>query len=211
MIRFIYADQLSKYPVLADSMFRDRAAQFKERLDWEVTVNENGWEVDQYDQLNPLYTIWEDSKGRHGGSVRIMPTVGRIMTNEHFLDLTGGVQIRSPLIWECTRFCLAPNAPVGVAAALLAAGVELGLRFGLEQALGVIYAKTVPLYRRIGSQPDIIGSRGEGRERISVGLWPISEEARAEISKRSGIPVSVMARWFDASFPARYTEQCIAA
>jgi acyl homoserine lactone synthase len=182
MIRFIYADQLSQYPVLADSMFRDRAAQFRDRLDWEVTVDENGWEVDQYDGLNPLYIIWENAEGRHGGSVRIMPTVGRIMTNEHFLDLTGGVQIRSPLIWECTRFCLAPDAPVGVAAALLAAGVELGLRFGLEQAVGVIYAKTVPLYRRIGSEPDIIGSRGEGRDRISVGLWPITEEARARIS-----------------------------
>jgi acyl homoserine lactone synthase len=211
MIRFIYADQLSQYPVLADSMFRDRAAQFRDRLDWEVTVDENGWEVDQYDQLNPLYIIWENAEGRHGGSVRIMPTVGRIMTNEHFLDLTGGVQIRSPLIWECTRFCLAPDAPVGVAAALLAAGVELGLRFGLEQAVGVIYAKTVPLYRRIGSEPDIIGSRGEGRDRISVGLWPISEEARARISERSGIPVSVMARWFDASFPARYVEERVAA
>ena len=211
MIRFIYADQLSQYPVLADSMFRDRAAQFKDRLDWEVTVDENGWEVDQYDRLNPLYIIWENAEGRHGGSVRIMPTVGRIMTNEHFLDLTGGVTIRSPLIWECTRFCLAPDAPLGVAAALLAAGVELGLRFGLEQAVGVIYAKTVPLYRRIGSEPDIIGSRGEGHDRISVGLWPITVEARAEISRKSGIPLSVIARWFDASFPARVAEERLAA
>jgi acyl homoserine lactone synthase len=211
MIRFIYADQLSEYPVLADSMFRDRAAQFKDRLDWDVTVDENGWEVDQYDGLDPLYIVWENADGQHGGSVRIMPTVGRTMTNEHFLDLTGGVTIRSPLIWECTRFCLAPQAPVGVAAALLAAGVELGLRFGLEQAIGVIYAKTVPLYRRIGSEPDIIGSRGEGRDRISVGLWPISVEARDQISRRSGIPLSVIARWFDASFPARYDEDRIAA
>ncbi len=211
MIRFIYADQLSEYPVLADSMFRDRAVQFKDRLDWDVTVDENGWEVDQYDGLDPLYIVWENADGQHGGSVRIMPTVGRIMTNEHFLDLTGGVTIRSPLIWECTRFCLAPQAPVGVAAALLAAGVELGLRFGLEQAVGVIYAKTVPLYRRIGSEPDIIGSRGEGRDRISVGLWPISVEARDQISRRSGIPLSVIARWFDASFPARYDEDRIAA
>lgn len=203
MIRFVYADQLSQYPELAESMFRDRAAQFKHRLDWDVTVDENGWEVDEYDRLNPLYIIWQNPCGRHGGSVRIMPSTGRIMTNEHFLDLTGGVTIRSPLIWECTRFCLAPDAPVGVAAALLIAGVELGLRFGLEQALGVIYEKTVPLYRRIGSEPDVIGSRGEGRDRISVGLWPVSEEARARISERSGIPLSVVARWFDASFPAR--------
>jgi acyl homoserine lactone synthase len=133
------------------------------------------------------------------------------MTNEHFRDLTGGVIIRSPLIWECTRFCLAPDAPVGVAAAVLAAGIELGLRFGLEQAVGVIYAKTLPLYQRIGWVPDIIASRGEERDRISVGLWPISVEARAEISRCSGIPLSLIARWFDASFPARVSEERIAA
>ncbi len=200
MIRYIYADQLSQYPVLADSMFRDRAAQFKDRLDWDVTVDENGWEVDQYDRLNPLYIIWEEADGTHGGSVRLMPTTGRIMTNEHFLHLTGGVRIASPLIWECTRFCLAPGATAGVAAALLVAGIELGLRFGLEQALGVIYTKTVTLYRRIGSMPDIIGSDGESRDSISVGLWDISVERRAEISRRSGIPLSVIAHWFDASF-----------
>lgn len=211
MIRYLYADQLSQYPVLAESMFKHRAVQFKQRLDWEVSVDEKGWEVDQYDSMNPLYIIWENEDGTHGGSVRIMPTTGRIMTNEHFLDLTGGVRIASPFIWECTRFCLAPDGTAGVAAALLAAGVELGLRFGLEQAVGVVYAKTIPLYRRIGSEPEIIGSRGEGRETISVGLWPISVEARAEISRKSGIPVSVIARWFDASFGEAHAETRVAA
>ncbi len=200
MIRYLYADQLSQFPVLAESMFRHRAVQFKQRLDWEVSVDERGWEMDQYDSMNPLYIIWENADGTHGGSVRIMPTTGRIMTNEHFLHLTGGVKIQSPFIWECTRFCLAPDGTAGVAAALLVAGVELGLRFGLDQAVGVVYAKTVPLYRRIGSMPDIIGSDGNGRDEISVGLWPITVEARAEISRKSGIPLSVIARWFDASF-----------
>lgn len=213
MIRYVYADQLSQYPVLANSMFKDRAAQFKHRLDWDVTVDENGWEMDQYDQMSPLYIIWENADGTHGGSVRLMPTTGRIMTNEHFLHLTGGVRIASPLIWECTRFCLAPGATAGVAAALLVAGIELGLRFGLEQALGVIYTKTVTLYRRIGSMPDIIGSDGDERDSISVGLWDISEERRAEISRRSGIPLSVIAHWFDASFhPERFApEERVAA
>lgn len=200
MIRYLYADQLSQFPILAESMFQHRAVQFKQRLDWEVSVDERGWEMDQYDAMNPLYIIWENSDGTHGGSVRIMPTTGRIMTNEHFLHLTGGVKIQSPFIWECTRFCLAPDGTAGVAAALLVAGVELGLRFGLDQAVGVVYSKTIPLYRRIGSMPDIIGSDGNGRDEISVGLWPITVEARAEISRKSGIPLSVIARWFDASF-----------
>jgi acyl homoserine lactone synthase len=211
MIRFLYADQLLNEPVLADSMFKDRAAQFKRRLGWEVTVNENGWEVDQYDALNPLYAIWQNPNGTHGGSLRVLPTVGRTMTAEHFLHLTDGVRIASPLIWECTRFCLAPRASVDVAPALMAAGIELGLRFGLEQAVGVVYARTLPLYRRFGWMPDVIGASGEGRERICVGLWPMSEDSRAEIARKSGIPVSVMRRWFDASFSARCGSERIAA
>jgi N-acyl-L-homoserine lactone synthetase len=210
MIRFIYADQVSQHPRLAESMFRDRAAQFKHRLDWDVTVDETGRELDEYDRLNPLYIVWETAEGRHGGSVRILPTTGRTMTNEHFLHLTGGVRIASPLIWECTRFCLAPDSGPGVAAALLVAGVELGLRFGLEQAIGVIYSKTLPLYHRIGSMPDVIGSMGEGRDRISVGLWPISVEARAAIAGKSGLPLAVIAGWFDASFPERVNERLAA-
>jgi len=170
MIRIMYADDLLREYKLADSMFLNRSAQFKARLNWSVTENDSGWEIDSYDALNPLYIVWENPDGRHGGSLRLLPTTGRTMTNEHFLELTDGVRISSPLIWECTRFCLAPTASVGVAAALLATGVEIGLRFGLEQAVGVISATNLPLYRRFGSMPDIIGTSGEGRQKICVGL-----------------------------------------
>ena len=54
MIRYLYADQLNTHPKLRDSMFRDRADQFKTRLGWEVSVDEDGFERDQYDDLNPL-------------------------------------------------------------------------------------------------------------------------------------------------------------
>ena len=204
MIRFIYADQLSHYPLLAESMFKDRAAQFKDRLDWDVTVDENGWEVDEYDRLNPLYIIWENAEGRHGGSVRIMPTVGRTMTNEHFRDLTGGVSIRSPLIWECTRFCLAPDAPVGRGGGAARGGgrARPALRAGAGGRRDLRQDRRRSTGASAGARTSSAAG-GEGRDRISVGLWPITVEARAEISRRSGIPLSVMARWFDASFPAR--------
>ena len=42
MIRYLYADQLAANPVLARSMYRDRAQQFAERLGWEVQVNAAG-------------------------------------------------------------------------------------------------------------------------------------------------------------------------
>jgi len=84
MIRYLYADQLSQFPKLADSMFKARADQFKTRLGWDVTVDENGHERDQYDDVNPLYLIWENADGSHGGSLRLLPTTGRTMVNEHF-------------------------------------------------------------------------------------------------------------------------------
>jgi acyl homoserine lactone synthase len=202
MIRYLYADELVRHKKLAQSMFRDRGIQFKRRLNWNVCLTSEGWEIDEYDRLNPLYLIWQQPDGRHGGSMRTLPTIGRTMINEHFQHLTGGVTIASPLIWECTRFCLAPDAEPGVAAALLLAGCEMGLRFGLEQAVGVFDARMPRIYGRIGWEPDVIGSCGEGRDQISVGVWTISKAARAEISARSGIPLSVAARWFEASFHA---------
>ena len=110
MLRYLYGDQLCNYPKLADSMFRDRAAQFHERLGWDVTVDDRGWERDEYDDLNPLYVIWETEDGSHGGSMRFLPTTGQTMVNDHFVDLMDGVELQSPFIWECTRFCLNPNA-----------------------------------------------------------------------------------------------------
>lgn len=211
MIRFLYADQLSQYPLLADTMFRDRADQFKKRLDWDVTVNADGWELDEYDALNPLYVIWEEADGRHGGSMRVMPTVGRTMTAEHFRHLTHGVEIASPFIWECTRFCLSPRGSKGVAAALLLAGCEMGLRFGLDQALGIFDARMPRIYGRIGWSPDVIGTEANGREAISVGLWNITEEARDEMARRASLPLSLVAHWFDASFNANAPEEEAAA
>ncbi len=210
MIRFIYADDLGKYPVLADGMFRDRAEQFGNRLGWNVTINSGGWEIDEYDQINPLYVIWQEVNGRHGGSMRTLPTVGRTMINDHFRDLTDGVAIVSPFIWECTRFCLSPNASECVAAGLLMAGCEMGLQFGLEQAIGVFDARMPRIYGRIGWKPDVIGVRGEGQDAISVGLWNITEEARAEISRRSGVSLDAIAEWFDASFGATVPQQAVA-
>lgn len=201
MIRFVYADELEKFPLLSESMFRDRAEQFKTRLGWDVTVDEEGRERDQYDTLNPLYIIWEQPNGTHGGSLRLMPTTGRTMAAEHFIHLTDDVRICSPLIWECTRFCLAPGTSSRMAGALLAAGVELGLRFGLEQAIGVIYTRTLGIYRRIGHKPDVIGTDGNGRDSISICIWNLTESARDLICERSGLSRATVARWFDDSFP----------
>jgi N-acyl-L-homoserine lactone synthetase len=210
MIRYLYADQLAANPVLARSMYRDRAQQFAERLGWEVQVNSAGEERDQYDALNPLYVIWEDEAGRHGGSMRFLPTVGRTMVNEHFLHLTSGVRIESPLIWECTRFCLSPGAGPHVAAALMLAGGEILQGFGLSQFVGVFDARMVRIYRRIGSEPEVLGWQGEGRDRIGVGLWSYGPEAAARVAAAAGVSQAQSRVWFEAGFGREFPKPRLA-
>jgi len=204
MIHYIYAEDLDKFPTLRDTMFKDRATQFKSRLKWEVTVNATGHEIDQYDTLNPLYVIYELEDGTHGGSVRFLPTTGQTMVNDHFLDLTDGVRIESPLIWECTRFCISPRADANkagtIASALLISSLEMGLQFGASDSVGVFDARMVRIYRRLGWEPTILGTKGEGKDKTSVGLWELSEEAMTRMCNLSGIARDTARQWFNAGF-----------
>jgi len=202
MLRYIYGNQLHLFPRLRDTMFRDRAWQFKERQGWDVHVNADGHEIDQYDAENPLYVIWENADGTHGGSMRLLPTTGKTMVNDFFSHLTDGVRIESPLIWECTRFCLSKGAESRVAAALMLGGGEIMRNFGVKHYVGVFDARMVRIYRAIGSSPEILGSEGEGRERISVGLWEFTDEARAFVGERAKISPALSELWFNRSFGA---------
>ena len=200
MIRYIYADALHRHARLAEGMFRDRADQFKTRLGWDVKVDANGFERDDYDDLNPLYVIWEGADGRHKGSMRFLPTTGRTMINEHFTDILGGGTVESPHIWECTRFCLARGADSRIAAALMLGGGELMRHFGVQHFAGVFDARMVRIYRMIGSSPEVLGSTGEGRDKNSVGLWEFTDAARLAVARRARVSPELSELWFRRSF-----------
>ncbi|MGI1663921.1 acyl-homoserine-lactone synthase [Palleronia sp. KMU-117] len=200
MIRYLYADQLAAYPRLAAEMFRHRAQQFHHRQKWEVSVDANGEEHDQYDALNPLYVIWETPGGGHGGSMRFLPTVGRTMVNDHFQHLTDGVHIASPLIWECSRFCLSPEGIPSVSAALMQAGGEIMEGFGIAHFVGVFDARMVRIYRMIGAAPIIVGAEGTGRDCISVGLWECNDVLKARVAKSAGVSAELSRHWFERAF-----------
>lgn len=200
MLRYLYADQLDAHPALRDAMFRDRAIQFRDRLGWAVDVDEDGMERDAYDALNPLYVIWQTPGGGHGGSMRFLPTVGPTMVNDHFSDLIGGGAIQSPLIWECTRFCLSPEADGRVAATLMLGGGELMRAFGLSHLIGVFDDRMTRIYRRIGSSPEVLGEGQKFGSRVSVGLWPYTPASRARVLLRAGLSSDLSEHWFARSF-----------
>lgn len=211
MLRYIYGQDLNAYPKLKDTMFRDRAAQFKDRLGWEVTVDIRGHEIDEYDAMNPLYAIVERPDGSHGGSMRFLPTTGDTMINDHFTFLTQDVQIQSPLIWECTRFCLASDADAQASALLMLAALEIGTGFHLTDLIGVFDARMVRIYRRLGWEPSVLGASGKGRDAISVGLWACDADLRAELLKRAGVSADLANLWFDRAFGAPRVQMAMTA
>ena len=202
MLRYVYGNDLHQFPLLRDTMFRDRADQFKTRLGWEVRVNEAGEERDEYDAMNPLYVIWQNADGTHGGSMRFLPTVGRTMVNDHFSHLTDGVHIESPLIWECTRFCLAPRAERQVSSGLVLGAGEVMANFHLEHVVGVFDNRMERIYRLMGLEPDVIGTVGNGRDKIGVGLWEMQDSAWPRTLERVGVSRQTSLGWFRNSFAA---------
>jgi acyl homoserine lactone synthase len=202
MIRFLFADQLHKYPKLRDTLFQDRAYQFKTRLNWAVDVDENGFETDQYDAMNPLYVIWEMPDGRHGGSMRLMPITGRCMINQHFGDLLVDGPVNSPLIWESMRFCLSRHAKPRTANALMLAGGEFMKGCGVKQYVGVFDQRMIRIYRMIGASPKLLGQTGQGSDFIGIGLWSYDTQLHERVSKIAGISLEQSLEWFEQSFGA---------
>lgn len=200
MLRYLYGDELKNYPKLMGTMFRDRAVQFRDRLGWDVTVDPHGYEVDEYDAMNPLYVIWAQADGSHGGSMRFLPTTAETMVNDHFTHLTDGIEIRHPLIWECTRFCLAEGSGARTSALLMLGGMEIGLGFNLTDAIGVFDARMERVYRRLGWQPTILGTSTDKGEKTSVGIWAYDPAVRPGLLRRAGISDELSRYWFDRAF-----------
>ena len=195
MIYFFYRSQMDSHAELAAEMFRDRATQFRDRMGWDVTVDAMGWETDQYDVLNPLYVVVTDAEGHHAGSMRFLPTTGRTMLAEIFPHLVGGVPICSTAVWECTRFCLSPNASGNVAQMLLLAASEVGLAIGVRQSVGVFDRPMMRVYRRLGWSPEMLG-HADG---IAAGLWTFSEDVHEKLCAETGIEARELRAIFEAA------------
>ena len=162
----------------------------------DVTVDKMGWETDAYDRLDPVYVIVEDEEGRHAASMRFLPTTGPTMLEDVFPHLLGGTSIRSPLIWECTRFCLSPGAGAGVARRLLLWATEIGLAMAVTHSVGVFDTPMLRIYRRLGWSPEVLGSR----DGISAGLWTLSPETHAMLCRTSGVDAATSRGWLEDCF-----------
>ena len=94
---------------IASEMLRHRATVFRDILEWDVTVNDKGEEIDQFDSLPGTYLVSVDEKMRVQAGVRLLPTMGPYMASDVFADLLDSkMPPRSPMIWEASRLFSRP-------------------------------------------------------------------------------------------------------
>jgi N-acyl-L-homoserine lactone synthetase len=176
---------------LFDQMFKSRALVFHERLRWKVTVKD-GWEIDRYDNEDPVYLLSVDENGRLQGSLRLLPTTGPTMLQNEFADFfTDSVSVSAPTIWECTRLCIpqqshadSRNAVTMASTKLLIGLCELCMSSGVEFVVGVYDASMPRIYRRIGWSPELLARSRPEIGDISVGLWEATPSILATMKQR---------------------------
>ncbi len=106
MIIIIDALNTHKFPELLKQMHQLRARVFGGRLGWDVTITD-GMERDAFDDLDPAYVVGLDDDGNVVACVRALQTTGPHMLADVFSDiLCGEPPLRSPHLWESTRFCV---------------------------------------------------------------------------------------------------------
>jgi acyl homoserine lactone synthase len=69
---------------------------------------------------------------------------------------------------------------------MLSAG-EVMLGCGVEQCLGVFDQRMIRIYRLLGSSPNLIAQKGQGKEFIGIGLWTLDAVQREQICQIAGL------------------------
>ncbi len=197
MIRLIQAHEKHLFPELIDQMFQLRARQFNDRLGWKVKVS-GGHERDGFDDLNPLYVVSVDTTEKVVGTFRLLQTTGPTMLSDVFSELVpDGLIVRSPIIWESTRFCVdtelaKEKAESGlnlVTGELLSALLEIGVAAGLSHIVTVIDVRMERILRRSKCPIDRLAppQRIDGVPSLAI-LMECTDETVARVHETNGIP-----------------------
>jgi acyl homoserine lactone synthase len=90
-----------------------RAAVFRERLEWDVSITDAG-ERDEYDDLDPTYILAVTDGHKVVGCARLLPALGPTMLERTFPQLlaTGSLGASAGMV-ESSRFCVDTSLPSG--------------------------------------------------------------------------------------------------
>jgi acyl homoserine lactone synthase len=188
--RHLHVDLINQMHILRKEVFFDR-------LKWDVEVNGN-WEIDHFDDCDPLYILSLDDNGNVRGSLRLLPTTGPNMLRDVFFDLLPpDTVIEAPTIWESSRFSVSLQDSRGrrslsnlnfVTAELIAAMGEIGLIAGLSNIVTVYDRFLRRIIARAGCVESLVGGPLDiGGVMTYAGLFRIDEQELAAFKKDWGI------------------------
>lgn len=183
----IRGNDLHRYPRIHRQMFQHRRSIFVDKLGWELNFDSDGFERDEYDELNPIYIIVEDKDGNHMASSRVMPTYERHMSSDMFGNIVDSDRFSPHLTWETTRFFVAKSANRRAAPALMWAGCEFASFMGIKYYLSTTGANLLRVFTACGWKPEVIGRSGSGDNEVCACLWEVAPERTERLRKISGL------------------------
>src|SRR6056297_2669844 len=199
MIIVIDALNRDRFSDLVKEMYRLRARVFRDRLGWDVKITDE-MEMDIFDSLDPAYVVSLDQDGHVMGCMRLLQTTGPHMLADVFADiLEGEPPLRSPQIWEATRFCVdterlargghTTNSISYVTSEVMVGAFEYGRDAGVLDAVAVIDPVMNRVMIRSGNAPyDYIGKTVDmGKAHALAALLDCSNERLDRIRAHAGI------------------------
>jgi len=183
---------------LLDQMYQLRADAFGVRRGWRVNIVDHK-EIDQFDDLNPLYLMSVDDNGQLLASLRLLQTTGPHMLADVFGELLGDEPlIRSPLVWESTRFCVNTKASSiqnaggvnSVTCELLEALCTVANKSGLTNLVSVYDVFMERVLKRSGCIFQQYGQtvRYDDGLKTKAGIFDVNELAMTSIRNASALP-----------------------
>lgn len=202
MIKIINGAGRHRQPQEISAMHQLRKRVFHDLLRWNVNVVED-WEIDHYDDADPVYVLSYSDGGALRGALRLLPTLGPNMLDDTFpILLDGQPAIRQHGIWETSRFCIDPDISqdrasnqVTITAAELMCGVgELGLASGLDRIVTVTDVFLERMFRRMGCPGERIGAPHKIGSVHAVAIaWEVTPQLLERMKAVAGIEGPVLA------------------
>jgi N-acyl-L-homoserine lactone synthetase len=201
MITIAYGFERDQRPDLFEQMFRQRKKVFIDDKKWDIEAVGGEFEIDEYDRDDTVYICSLSSDGALAGSIRLLNTLTDHMAAGAFKDMFPQLTIRSPTIWEATRFAVPddphvqPNGVSRAACEVMLGTCLFGLEHGVSQLTAIYEAPMARIYRRCGVKHYILGRhRSPEHGAVHFALGEISRDLETSIRSATGLsPVEVVA------------------
>ena len=104
MIEIIQTGQSGKTMSIVE-MHKIRKLIFKDRMGWDVDINDQGLEVDEFDLPETVYILVRDEQNRVTGVWRMLPSSCPSMIREIWPEFLNSIDMTiDETIWEVSRF-----------------------------------------------------------------------------------------------------------